>query len=176
LEYLLEAWASLQDAYPNWKLRIAGPGDATYVRKLTHLAATLRVERCTFEGALYGQAKQAAYQSSDAFVLPTHSENFGIAVAEALAASCPVITTKGAPWAGLAVQRAGWWVDIGVEPLRLALHDAMSMDTCALAEMGVRGRSWMERDFSWKQIGAQMIESYRWVREGGDRPSWICND
>ncbi len=176
VEFLLEAWARLQRAHPEWILRIVGPGDPAYVRKLADLATSLRAERVTFAGALYGREKHDAYQSADLFVLPTHSENFGMAIAEALAAGCPVITTRGAPWSGLVEHQAGWWVDIGVEPLRTALEQAMSTDACALWEKGARGRSWMERDFSWDRIAAQMLESYRWVREGGTRPAWIHND
>jgi 2-amino-4-hydroxy-6-hydroxymethyldihydropteridine diphosphokinase len=50
---------------------------------------------------LYGEAKINAYQEADIYVLPTHSENFGMTVAESLAAGTPVITTNGAPWSGL---------------------------------------------------------------------------
>jgi glycosyltransferase involved in cell wall biosynthesis len=117
-----------------------------------------------------------AYRTASLFVLPTHSENFGVAVAEALAAGCPVITTRGAPWSDLAEKRAGWWIPVGVDPLRRALEEAMSKHPIDLAEMGARGRAWMERDFSWRQITEQMIESYRWIREGGARPQWICHD
>lgn len=176
LEYLLQAWAALQHTFPKWKLRIIGPGDPTYLRKLAALASTLRVDRVTFEGPLYGRKKNDVYHTADLFVLPTHSENFGMAVAEALAAGCPVITTKGAPWRGLIEQRAGWWVDIGVEPLQSSLEEAMSREADALTEMGARGRHWMERDFSWDRVATQMVESYRWIREGGTRPVWIHND
>jgi glycosyltransferase involved in cell wall biosynthesis len=176
VEFLLEAWVRLQAAYPNWKLRIVGPGDRGYLSKLADLASSLGAERVSFVGPLYGHEKAEAYQSANLFVLPTHSENFGIAVAEALAAGCPVVTTKGAPWSGLVEHRAGWWVDVGVEPLRSALHLAMSKQSRELAEMGARGRVWMAREFAWDQIAGQMIESYRWVREGGARPAWIYRD
>jgi glycosyltransferase involved in cell wall biosynthesis len=173
---LLRAWAGLGPAFPDWILRIVGPGDVRYVEKLQGLAASLAVERVSFAGPLYGDAKVEAYRAADLFVLPTHSENFGIAVAEALATGCPVVTTRGAPWSGLVGNRAGWWIDIGVEPLRVALEEAMSKHPAELAQMGLRGRTWMERDFSWGRIAAQMIESYRWIREGGSRPEWIVND
>lgn len=176
LEYLLHAWATLQDAHPRWVLRIVGPGEPSYLKKLSKLASSLRLERVAFTGPLYGHEKDEAYRCADLFVLPTHSENFGVAVAESLAAGCPVVTTRGAPWSGLVDYGAGWWIDIGVEPLRAALDEAMSRDTGTLAEMGARGRAWMERDFSWDRITAQMIESYRWIREGGTKPEWIVND
>lgn len=176
IELLLDAWAGLQNAHPQWTLRIVGPGDPAYLRELHQRAATLRVERVVFDGPLYGLEKDEAYRSADLFVLPTHSENFGMAVAEALAAGVPVITTRGAPWSGLVDQSAGWWVDIGVDPLRSALDEAMSKHAGELAEIGGRGRAWMQRDFSWQRIAVQMIESYRWIREGGSRPEWIRND
>jgi glycosyltransferase involved in cell wall biosynthesis len=176
VDLLLEAWTRLQAAHPSWTLRIVGPGEAGYLRKLGGLAASLGAERVTFAGPLYGRDKNEAYRSADLFVLPTHSENFGMAVAEALAAGCPVVTTRGAPWSGLVAHGAGWWVDIGVEPLRTALEEAMVKEPHALTEMGARGRAWMERQFSWERIAAQMLESYRWIREGGARPAWVHND
>lgn len=176
VENLLRAWATLERRFEDWDLRIVGPGDGSYLRELADLAASLQLTRATFEGPLYGAAKEQAYRSADLFVLPTHSENFGVAVAEALAAACPVITTRGAPWSGLGDHGAGWWTDIGVDPLRRALEEAMSKQRQELAAMGSRGRSWMERDFSWDGIAAQMIESYRWLREGGTSPDWIRND
>jgi len=176
VDLLLKAWIGLQSIFPAWSLRIVGPGDTRYLAELRALAGSLDAERVSFAGSLYGVDKTLAYQAADLFVLPTHSENFGMTVAEALAAGCPVVTTKGAPWSSLIEQRAGWWIDIGVEPLRLALGEAMSKHRQELAEMGAHGRAWMERDFSWDRIAAQMIESYRWVREGGTRPQWILND
>jgi glycosyltransferase involved in cell wall biosynthesis len=176
VDLLLEAWVRLQGAHSDWRLRIVGPGDAGYMRRLAGLAASLGAERVTFAGPLYGRDKTEAYRAADLFVLPTHSENFGMAVAEALAAGCPVVTTKGAPWSELAGYGAGWWVDIGVEPLQRALEEAMAREPRALVEMGARGRSWMERDFSWDRIAAQMIDAYRWIREGGARPAWVHND
>jgi glycosyltransferase involved in cell wall biosynthesis len=176
VDNLLRAWAALESRFEDWDLRIVGPGDEGYLRELDGLATSLRVTRATFDGSLYGAAKEQAYRSADLFVLPTHSENFGIAVAEALAAGCPVITTKGAPWSGLREHGAGWWIDIGVDPLRRALEVAMSKPRQELAAMGSRGRSWMERDFSWDKIATQMIEAYRWLREGGVSPDWIRHD
>lgn len=176
IDLLLKAWSVLHASFPEWRLRIVGPGSESYVADLKKLAVSLAAERVDFSGPLYGHEKLRAYKDASLFVLPTHSENFGMAIAEALASGRPVITTKGAPWSALVDHRAGWWIDLGVEPLKRALQDAMRKDPSDLAAMGARGRAWMERDFSWDQIAAQMIESYRWVREGGTPPAWIRND
>ena len=94
-------------------------------------------------------------------------------VAEALAAGTPAIVTKGAPWNGLEKQEAGWWIDIGVDPLVACLEQALALPTMRLAEMGRAGREWMKRDYSWERIGTQVSLAYRWLLEGGETPLWV---
>ena len=176
LDMLLDAWARLEPRHPDWCLKIVGPGEPAHVQAVREQAAALGVARVSFEGPLYGEDKTQAFQQADLFVLPTYSENFGMAVAEALAAGCPVVTTRGAPWAGLVSERAGWWVDIGPDPLEAALQDAMTTSAEDLAALGGRGRAWMQRDFSWDHIASRMVAAYRWVREGGAAPDWVRLD
>ena len=133
----------------------------------------LRLRRMEFVEPLYGEAKLSAYREADLFVLPTRSENFGITVAEALAAGTPAIVTKGAPWQGLQTHRAGWWIDIGVDALVAALEEAMAASPDELVRRGINGREWMIRDFSWHNLGKQMDRTYRWLMEGGVHPSWV---
>ena len=113
LDMLLPAWRAVQTKFPDWHLRIIGPDNGGYVEKMRRMAHDLKLERIEFCGSLYGQDKWDAYRNADLFVLPTYSENFGMAVAEALASAVPAIVTKGAPWEGLATENAGWWIDIG---------------------------------------------------------------
>jgi glycosyltransferase involved in cell wall biosynthesis len=97
-------------------------------------------------------------------------------VAEALAAGTPAIVTKGAPWGGLEKQGAGWWIDIGVDPLVACLEQALATPPTHLAEMGRAGREWMLQDYSWERIGAQFSVVYRWLLEGGEPPPWVRLD
>lgn len=173
VDVLLRAWQAVEHRFPDWDLCIVGPDDGGYRREMEDLAARLGLKRVVFRGPLFGEEKLRAYRESSLFVLPTHSENFGIAVAEALAAGTPAIVTKGAPWRGLENQGAGWWIDIGVDPLIACLEKALDSQPATLSEMGRAGRDWMSRDYSWDRIGEKFEATYRWILKGGETPSWV---
>jgi glycosyltransferase involved in cell wall biosynthesis len=176
LDVLIRAWAKLEQQYPDWRLRIVGPSEGGHEDELRSLTQSLGIKRLTIEGPIYGRDKFSVYQATDIFVLPTRNENFGIAVAEALAAGVPVISTKGAPWSGLVNERCGWWIDHGEDPLVQALRIAMETDHRVLRDMGQRGRSWMERDFGWKGVATEMAAVYTWMRNGGPMPNSVRID
>jgi glycosyltransferase involved in cell wall biosynthesis len=182
LDVLLPAWRAVQDRFPEWRLVIAGNDDgyygkSGYLDELHILVQKLGVKRIEFRGELRGAIKLKAYQDADLFVLPSYSENFGVTVAEALAAGTPAVVTKGAPWSGLVKQGGGWWIDMGIEPLVACLEDALPRSAPELDVMGIRGRCWMESEFSWACIGARMAETYRWLLNGTTPvPAWVHVD
>ena len=163
----------LSGRFPEWQLRIVGPDSGGYLARMQTLAANRGLVRIAFSGPLYGDAKWQAYQEADLFVLPTHTENFGMAVAEALAAGTPAIVSKGAPWQGLQAASAGWWIDVGVDPLVACLEGALANSHETLHAMGQRGRDWMLRDFSWTEIAHKASETYRWILNAGNKPDWV---
>jgi glycosyltransferase involved in cell wall biosynthesis len=176
LESLVQAWAAVETARPDWRLRIVGPAELGHDEDLKALGDRLGLRRLTIEAPCYGEARLEALRGADIFVLPTTGENFAMTVAEALAAGTPVISTRGAPWSGLATQGCGWWIDHGSEPLAAALEQAMSLGRPALQVMGERGRTWMARDFSWDRIAEEMLAAYIWVTRGGQRPESVRLD
>lgn len=179
LDLLLPAWEAVQKRFPHWQLVIVGSDDgyhgrSGYLAEIQALSSKLRLERVVFSGPLFGLAKQWAYRNADLYVLPSRSENFGVTVAESLALATPAIVSKGAPWSGLERHAAGWWIDIGVDPLVAGLEEALSCSPAQLAKMGFRGRRWMETEFSWAHIGQQMVETYRWLLDRSlPAPAWV---
>ena len=118
INFLIEAVASLKTEMQGYVVRIAGEGEKNYINELRFLATRLGVNDIIhFEGGIYGNRKWELFQQADLFILPTHSENFGIVVAEALACGTPVITTKGTPWSELESEHCGWWTEIGMKAL-----------------------------------------------------------
>lgn len=172
LDMLLTAWSRLERRHGDWALKIVGPDDG-HLGEMRALASAYGLKRVEFHGELRGQEKWAAYFDAELFVLPTHSENFGMVVAEALASGMPVVVTKGAPWPELMERNAGWWTDISVDALEAAIADALARPVEALAAMGQAGRIWMREKFGWPRIAAMTSETYKWIHQGGTCPPWV---
>jgi glycosyltransferase involved in cell wall biosynthesis len=174
LDRLLHAWRHLQRVHPAWRLVIAGRGTNDYVNEIRQLANSLQLQRVTFPGPLFGQEKSQAYFDAELFVLPTHSENFGMVVAEALAHACPVVVSRGAPWPRTATEGCGWWVNPHVDVLSQTLDEAMRLSPDHLANMGRKGRDWMGREYGWDTVAQQMEAAYQWVlNDGSEAPAWV---
>ena len=170
LDVLLQALARLP---PYVTLDIYGDGAAEYLATLGRLVADLGLsDRVTFHGHAESEAKVRAFVSADLFVLPTRSENFGIAVAEALAHGVPVVTTTAAPWQGLESEGCGLWIEHGPAALVEAIR---SLDSADLATMGVRGRAWMERDFAASATARRLRDLYVWAAGRGPQPSGVLS-
>ncbi len=171
---LLHAWKLATAHSKDWHLTVAGPDEDGHLAEVRALSHKLGLDAVVdFPGAIGDDAKWQLYQSSDLFVLPTKSENFGRVIAEALASGVPVITTRGAPWPALLSRRCGWWTDIGVEPFGLALKEALALAPLVLREMGARGRAMVEESYGWPRVTQQMIAFYRWLCSGGQTPAEV---
>ena len=156
---LVEAWARVRPQ--GWRLVVAGPDEAAHkikVEKAVEEAGLSHV--VSFTGPIQGRAKESLMFDASLLVLPTHSENFGMVVAEALAHGLPVLTTTGAPWSGLPKVGCGWWVDVSVDGIAEGLRQATRLEAKSLREMGLRGRKWVETEFSWSSVANQFIASY----------------
>lgn len=177
---LVEAWGKISNAATqrhggvcdsvlkecSWKIElvytVSGELEKEYESKVKARVKELGLEdQFVFTGALNDDEKWVAYSRADLFVLPTHSENFGIVVAEALWAGVPVITTKGTPWQELETERCGWWIDVGVEPLAAALKEAMALSADERGDMGQRGHCLVEAKYTWDAVVKPMLEGYR---------------
>lgn len=177
LDELLRAWGLVQRSQPDWQLLIVGPDNDAYLPSLRALADELALARIHFRPAAYGAEKVAHLRAAQLYVLPTHSENFGLGVAEALAHGLPAIVGRGAPWASLATERAGWHVDNDVAALASCLREALACPPEVLHEMGRRGRAFVTDAFSWSRSARDLAEAYAWASTGtGPTPSCVAGE
>ena len=159
LPMLVEAWAKVRPS--GWRMRVAGPDEEGHMAEISAMIHEAGLDEVwSLEGEVSDEAKWKVFGEADLFILPTHSENFGISVAEALASGLPVITTTGAPWRGVVEHQCGWWVEPSVDDLARALQVATFNQSLSLKLMGERGREWVARDFSWKGIAQSMLKGY----------------
>jgi len=170
---LLKVWQSLERKYLKWDLWICGPLKSEYSQQMIRLARKLNLNRVCFKGEVLGGEKSVVFQQADLFVLPTHSENFGLVIAEALGHGTPVIVTKGAPWQGVMSENCGWWIENNERSLYQSLSNAMCLSQLELHEMGLRGQRWMKRDFSWGGLATRMLCAYKWLLGRGAKPDCV---
>lgn len=162
INFLIEAAEILRKELQGYRIIIAGEGDAEYVASLKQQIQDKGLQDVVqLIGGVYGSKKWKLFQTSDFFVLPTHSENFGLAIAEALASGTPVITTVGTPWSDINDFHAGVWIEIGTQPLVETLRKFLALTDEELEEMGHNGRKLIETKYSAKVMAEEMVEVYK---------------
>jgi glycosyltransferase involved in cell wall biosynthesis len=109
IDNLLRAFAAVKKELPDTAIVIAGPGEENTVNSLRTLSASLGIARdVVWTGPLYEHAKWNALRAAEAYILPSHQENFGISVVEALACGTPVlISDKVNIWREIEAAGAG---------------------------------------------------------------------
>ncbi|MDA9774807.1 glycosyltransferase [Algibacter sp.] len=173
LEILFEAWSKSGKNNPEWELVLIGDGDNIYKKSLIQLANKLEIKNIRFTGFLSGEEKEIALQNLNYLVLPSKSENFGMVVSEALIREVPVIASKGTPWEELNTCNAGWWIDLGVEPLKKALINAIQTPKIEMEQMGKNGRKLIEKKYSMEAVASQMLELYQWILTKENKPNFV---
>ena len=165
---LLKAWEQINSE--GWQLKIAGPKEDGHQDELEAYINQHHLKNISFLGPLNDKEKWLEYVNADLFVLPTYSENFGVVVAEAMAAGLPVITTKGAPWKMLEDKQCGWWIDIDVEPLVEAMKEAMGLSDGEREKIGEIAQKLAYENFSWNKIAKEMNQVYDYILGKGSKP------
>lgn len=172
LPMLLIAWAEVRPS--DWTLELVGPSEDGHREELQQQATELGLDGAVqFSGPVDDDEKWHKYAEADLFILPSHSENFGIVVAEALAAGVPALTTSGTPWQDLEMHECGWWVEPTSDAIAEALREATTIREEARSTMGQRGRQLVEDKYTWVAAGKRMKEAYRWLVGDASRPSFI---
>ena len=165
IDMLLQAFARLQQSQMSqsapYVLQIAGEGDAAYIASLQALSRQLGIDsQVEWLGGIYDDRKWQLMRQADIFVLPTHSENFGIVVAEALASGTPVLTTQGTPWHELEDCQCGWWVPATEEGLYRGLTSFAATSAEEREAMGHNGRRLAVQSYSHGKMTDDFVQMY----------------
>ena len=158
LPMLVQAWARVRPKA--WQLRIAGPDEGGHRKDVEKAVAATGLDGAvSFTGLVNPVLKDFVFSNAQLFILPSYSESFGMAVAEALAHGLPVLTTTGTPWSALREGGCGWWVPPTVEGIAEGLRVATSLSRGELRQMGTKGVA-LAKQFCWKSIAYQLVSKY----------------
>lgn len=140
IENLLHAVAACGAFRQNgFRLHVAGGMAGAYGDSIARLATKLGLDDIvTFLGHVAGVDKERILASAYCLVMPSHTENFGIVVNEALAQATPAIASTGTPWSVLEREGAGWWTDNDPTSLRVAMEAAMALSDEEYAQLSER--------------------------------------
>jgi glycosyltransferase involved in cell wall biosynthesis len=153
IEFLIDAFARLGDDFAGWTLKIVGNGEEAYIKGLKKMVEDKKMQdTIQILPPVFGYEKVLLYQESSLFCLPSHSENFGMVIAEAMSCGVPVITTTNCPWEFLNETKTGWSIDLRVDNLERTLREAMSLPAEQLFEMGQRASELIAERFDYRAV------------------------
>lgn len=165
LEALIDAMALSEVLQKRCVLVVAGSGDPAYVESLKRRAASSGLaDQIRWLGFVEGEDKAALLAAAHVFVLPSFSENFGIAAVEAMLAGVPCLLSPGIAIAAEA-ERAGAALVIEPTPDQIAAGIVSTLESdLSASSMGARGREFARRAYSTAAMGDALIHLYSDVR------------
>ena len=164
IENLLRAVAR---ARSDVTLSVCGDGETAYRQSLESLVSELSLDRrVRFFGAIGNEGKTRQFCEADLCVVPSFKENFSMVVAESLSHAVPVIVGDGTPWKQVDEIACGRCVPNSPDELANAID---SLREAPLKEMGMRGRTWMQKEFSWDVVAQEMFATYTELVGGASR-------
>lgn len=155
-DILLESFSRVLQTYPDAVLLLAGKDDGEQ-KKLEELTQQLQIEKNVFfTGPLYDDQKRDFLANADLFVLPSHTENFGIVYAESLAAGTPIVASKKTPWSEVKEADCGKWVNNSVDETANAMIEMLGKDR---EKMRINAKA-LAKKYDWKNIAIQFKEVF----------------
>jgi glycosyltransferase involved in cell wall biosynthesis len=158
-DILIEAFGRVAQTWPDVHLVIAGPDEAGLVPQLQSLAVNLGIQdRVHWPGMLKGPEKWGALRSCTGFVLPSHQENFGVVVAEAMACARPVlITNKVQIWREVKSANAGIVANDDVDGVASLLTSFLELPQSRRDEMGRNAREGFSKYFEITHVADALV-------------------
>ena len=158
-DLLIRAFARVLGGDRDWRLVIAGPDQIGLQKRLTNLSRTLGVaDRVSWTGMLTGDAKWGLLRSAEILALPSHSENFGMVVAEALACGLPVlISNRVNIWREIAEDKAGLVASDTLEGTERLIRTWIDLSADDRHQMSERARQCFCGRFEIKKAATDLI-------------------
>lgn len=175
LDLLAGALGRLATDRPDVHLLIAGNDDGAlspFRDRMAHLGLD---DRMTYVGHVAGERARQVWAAADAFVLPSYSEGFSMAILEALACRLPSVITTACHFPEVAAAGGAIVVTPDVDAVTRGLRELLERTPHERAELGVKGRRLVVDHYTWDRQAERLASVYRWLRGGGPAPDVVVS-
>jgi len=173
LDLLAGALAEVGRDTPDLHLLLAGNDDGALAPFLAQCESLGVRGRVTAVGHVSGERARRVWAAADAFVLPSYSEGFSMAVLEALACRLPVLITDACHFPELADAGAGLVVGPTAAGVTAGLRSLVERGPEGRAELAAKGRALVESRYTWGRQARRLAEVYAWLAGGGPPPEAV---
>ena len=173
LDLLARAVASLKDDHPDLHVLLAGNDDGALAPFLARAEAEGISWKVTRVGHVSGERAGRVWAAADAFVLPSYSEGFSMAILEALACRLPALVTTACHFPELARAGGGIEVEPTPEGVTSGLRELLERSPDERKSLGRRGRALVEARYTWDRQADRLASVYEWVAGGGSPPEAV---
>ncbi|HZW33175.1 MAG TPA: glycosyltransferase [Isosphaeraceae bacterium] len=173
LDLLAEALGRIAPGRPDLHVLLAGKDDGSWSPFRDRMEQLGLGRRLTYLGHVAGERARQVWAAADAFVLPSYSEGFSMAILEALACRLPCLITTACHFPELAAAGGAVVVPPDAGAVTGGLRELLERTPRERAELGRRGRRLVEQDYTWDRQAERLAAVYRWLSGGGTPPEAV---
>ena len=173
LDLLADALRRIAPDRPDLHLLLAGNDDGAWAPFLARMEEAGLTGRLTYLGHVSGEKARRAWGAADAFVLPSYSEGFSMAILEALACRLPSLITTACYFPEVAAAGGAVVVEPTAEDVTRGLRELLERDPEERSDLGRNGRRLIERDYTWDRQADRLAAIYGWITGGGPPPDCV---
>jgi glycosyltransferase involved in cell wall biosynthesis len=173
LDLLADALSQVAPEHPELHLLVAGKDDGAWGPFRARMTELGLRDRLTYLGHVAGERARQVWATADAFVLPSYSEGFSMAILEALACRLPCLITAACHFPELGGCGGGIIVKPDAGGVTSGLRELLERSSAERAQLGGNGRQLVETEYTWDRQGARLAAVYEWVLGGGPPPEAV---
>jgi glycosyltransferase involved in cell wall biosynthesis len=175
LDLLGHAMGQVASEHPELHLLIAGTEDGALAPFRDRLAELGLTRRMTYLGHLSGARARHAWAAADAFILPSYSEGFSMAILEAMACRLPCLITTTCHFPEAASASAAIVTTADRAAVTQGLRDLLDRTTPERQQLGQNARRLVEAQYTWDRQAERLADVYEWLTSGGPAPEAVIS-
>lgn len=173
LDLLAEALRRITPDRPDLHLLLAGTDEGAWAPFRARMEELGLAGRLTYLGHVSGGRARRAWAAADAFVLPSYSEGFSMAILEAMACRLPSLITTACHFSEAVAAGAAVAVEPTTDDVTRGLRELLEREPRERAELGRRGRRLVEAQYTWDRQAGRLAAIYDWLAGGGPPPECV---